>query len=426
MMRRSLVCFLMLGGLAACGDKAQEGGNAPAAAPPKAPASAPAAGYGYAAALGADLDVKVGDAMKAGRKYLLAQKDEASGGFGKPELRAGMTAFAALALVATTARESVAGDPTITQALELLAAAQEASGAIHSNPAYTNYETAVAVSAFANARIAKFASVQAKARDFIAASQIADDQANLSYGGFPYTSKSDPSRPADLSNAQFAATAATDAGLAKDHPMWGRLLAYLARVQNRSEANPIAVKKQDKDVGAEIEIVSGNDGGAAYAPAFSMAGNVKREDGKYAPKSYGSMTYALLKCLLFAGAKPDDPRVAAAVAWISKNFALDRNPGFETSKDPEQAGQQGYYYYLLTAARALAEYERASGKPIAVTDDAGKAHDWRKEIAQQLLGRQSPDGAWKNPQSPRWEEGDPLLVTCYALQTLAICQGRLP
>jgi len=426
MNRRSLLYVLMLGGLAACGDKAKEGGNPSAGAPPKAPASAPAAGYGYAAALGADLDVKVGDAMKSGRKYLLAQKDADSGGWGKPELRAGMTAFAALALIGTTARESVGSDPTIGKALELLAAAQKDTGAIHSNPAYTNYETAVAVSAFANARVAKHASVQAKARDFLAASQIADDKASLSYGGFPYTSKSDPSRPADLSNAQFAATAASEAGLPKDHAMWGRLLDYLAKVQNRSEANPIAVKKEDKDVGAEIEIVSGNDGGAAYAPAFSMAGNVKREDGKYAPKSYGSMTYALLKCLLFAGANPDDPRVVAAVAWISKNFTLDRNPGFETAKDPEQAGQQGYFYYLLTAARALAEYERASGKPLVVTDASGKAHDWRKEIAQQLLGRQGQDGAWTNPQSPRWEEGDPVLVTCYALQTLAVCQGRLP
>jgi len=424
-MHRPLLCCVLLGGLAACGDKAGDDAAKASGQPAKAPPSAPAAGYGFAAALGSDLDVKVGDALKAGRKFMLSKRDEATGGWGPEELRAGTTAFAALALIASTDRASVGSDPTIAKALDLLAAAQKESGAIHSNPAYMNYETAVAVSAFAQARVAKHASAQTKARDYLAASQVADDKANLSYGGFPYTSKSDPTRPTDLSNAQFAAAAASEAGLPKDHAMWGRLLDYLAKVQNRSEANPITVKKQDQDVGAEIELVSGNDGGAAYAPAFSMAGNVKREDGKYEPKSYGSMTYALLKCLLFAGVKPSDPRVVAAVAWISKNFALDRNPGFETAKDPEKAGQQGYFYYLLTGARALAEYERAMGKPIVVTDAAGKAHDWRKEISAQLLARQGKDGSWTNPVD-RWLENDPVLVTSYAMQALATCQGRLP
>ena len=31
----------------------------------------------------------------------------------------------------------------------------------------------------------------------------------------------------------------------------------------------------------------------------------------------------------------------AALGWISRNFAVDRNPGFETAPDAAKAGQQG-------------------------------------------------------------------------------------
>ena len=76
-------------------------------------------------------------------------------------------------------------------------------------------------------------------------------------------------------------------------------------------------------------------------------------------------------------------------------------------------------------ARALAEMEKATGVTMKVTDAEGKAHDWRREISAKLASLQTADGSWLNPVD-RWEEGNPLVVTSYAMQALAICQGRLP
>jgi len=433
MMRRTTVGCLSLLLVAGCGDKgAPEGGKGTAAPSGTGGASvqkgqdprggAAAGGYGYTAALGGDLDKKVGDAMVRARKFLLSKRDEATGSWKNP-VAAGFTAIAATALIASTPREQVASDPTIAKALQFLAAAQKPDGSVNSNDRFTTYETSAAVGAFANARIATFAAAQAKARDYLAKSQITDE-ASPSFGGFPYVSQSDPTAPADLSNLQFAAAAAHDAEL-KDPEFWARVATYLAHVQNRSETNTFSLKRADKDLGKEVEVVAGNDGGAGYGPGMSKAGLIARPDGKFEPRSYGSMTYALLKCLLFAGVKADDARVTAAVAWIQKNFAVDKNPGFESAKDPAKASQQGYFYYLLTLGRALAEYEKATGKPLAVTDAAGKAHDWRKEVSAQLVSLQKPDGSWANPVD-RWEESDAVLVTAYAIQTLALCQGRLP
>ena len=200
---------------------------------------------------------------------------------------------------------------------------------------------------------------------------------------------------------------------------------FMARMQNRSETNTFTLKQKDEKTGEEQEIVSGNDGGAFYSPGHGKVPLVKRADGKYEVKSYGSMTYALVKCLMFAGAKPDDPRVLAAVGWISKNFAIERNPGFETEPNAAKNGQQGYYYYLRTMTRALAEVERASGKAMKITDANGKAHDWRREVAAKLVSLQHPDGAWVNSED-RWEEASPILATSFAMEALATCQGRLP
>jgi squalene-hopene/tetraprenyl-beta-curcumene cyclase len=420
-----LAALALASGLVACGDDATKTTPTP---PTGGPGGVPvsAGGYGYAGALGSDLDKKAGDALGKGRTYMLSKRDEATGAFdAEGPTSAGYSAFGALALIASTRRENVGGDPTIGKTLEYVASFQKPDGGVWENDGYRNYETAVAVSAFAAARVSKFREAQQKAREYLVSTQVIGDPKNLSYGGFPYQSKSDPARPTDLSNAQFAATALHDAELGKEHAAWKLLLSYTEKVHNRSETNTTTVKRVDKELG-EVEIVSGNDGGAGYAPGVSMAGLVKRPDGKYEVRSYGSMTYALLKCYLFAGLPPDDPRVKAAFDWISKHFTVDRNPGFEQGKDPAKEGKQGYYYYLLTMARALAEHEKATGKPAAVTDADGKAHEWRKDVASTVASLQRPDGSWVNDVAERWDEGNPILATSYAMQTLAICQGRLP
>jgi squalene-hopene/tetraprenyl-beta-curcumene cyclase len=116
------------------------------------------------------------------------------------------------------------------------------------------------------------------------------------------------------------------------------------------------------------------------------------------------MTYAGLKSMIFAGVGPDDPRVKAAFEWAQKHYNLAENPGM---------GDAGLYYYYHTFAKAL-----SAMKLKTIKDDEGVDHDWRHELLTELVDRQSPTGAWVNSNN-RWMEGDPNLVTGYALLTLS-------
>lgn len=118
------------------------------------------------------------------------------------------------------------------------------------------------------------------------------------------------------------------------------------------------------------------------------------------------MTYAGLKSLLYAGVSKDDIRIKAAMDWISRHYDVTSNPGM---------GKQGLFYYYHVFGKTL----HAIGIDEVV--DAEKVrHDWRKDLIQQLATQQSDDGSWTNP-ADRWFEGDPNLVTAYALLALSYC-----
>ncbi len=127
------------------------------------------------------------------------------------------------------------------------------------------------------------------------------------------------------------------------------------------------------------------------------------------PRSYGGATYALLKSLLFMGLEKDHPRVRAAYAWICKNYTVKEHP---------EMGSQGLFYYYYTMSRTLELW----GSPTITKD--GVEHNWAKELAEQLISLQQADGSWVNKQD-RWQEGDPTLVTGYALLSLNICHKML-
>jgi squalene-hopene/tetraprenyl-beta-curcumene cyclase len=151
-----------------------------------------------------------------------------------------------------------------------------------------------------------------------------------------------------------------------------------------------------------------NDGGfyyTAFGEGDSQAG--KTENGGL--RSYASMTYAGLKSMIFAGVKPDDPRVKAAFEWAQKNYDLKSNPGMKTS---------GLFYYYHTLAKAL----DALGVD-EIKDGTGKAHNWRAELTAELISRQQPNGSWVN-EDKRWMEGDPNLVTGYALLTIGYLKPK--
>ena len=79
-------------------------------------------------------------------------------------------------------------------------------------------------------------------------------------------------------------------------------------------------------------------------------------------------------------------------------------------------GTAGYYYYLHTFAKALATIGDEH-----VVDDQQVRRDWRSELTAALADRQQDNGSWLNENS-RWMEGDPHLVTSYALLALAYWQ----
>mgnify|MGYP000909743223 CR=1 FL=1 len=132
-------------------------------------------------------------------------------------------------------------------------------------------------------------------------------------------------------------------------------------------------------------------------------------DGKRMLRSYGSMTYAGLKSMIYAGLSKDDPRVKAAWNWIRNNWTLDENPGMKLGH-PDNA-QYGMYYYYHTLSKALNAY----GEPV-IQDANGVSHDWRLELIDKLGNLQREDGSWVGER--RWMEDNPILVTSYALLAL--------
>jgi len=152
--------------------------------------------------------------------------------------------------------------------------------------------------------------------------------------------------------------------------------------------------------------VTNPDGGFYYtiaAGGSSQAG----ESATGGLRSYGSMTYAGLKSMIYAGVGRDDPRVQAAFRWVQEHYTVRENP---------ELGDSGLYYYFHTFAKTL----DAIGEE-EIVDQHGVAHRWRQELAKELATRQLENGSWIN-ENERWLEGDPNLVTGYALLTLSYCR----
>ncbi|MEZ6016863.1 MAG: hypothetical protein R3F49_17220 [Planctomycetota bacterium] len=321
---------------------------------------------------------------------------------GKPD--AGLSAMVAGALQAVPEPRPADVQGAIDDVLAWLCSLQHEDGSIHTG-FLANYVTSAAVLALARQegneeRIAR-------ARDFLVKLQ-ADEEEGYSpdspfYGGVGY---GDDERT-DLSNMQSALEALHTAGLPLDDPAWQRAVIFLQRCQNRSESNDYAVEQ------GGVTIHAGDDGGGWYAPGMSKAGNIQLPDGTEVPRSYGSMSYALLRGYVFSGLKKADPRVQAVWKWLQENYTLDVNPGYLTTEDPTEP-YRGLFYYFHTMAKALDLF----GEEVIV-DGAGVSHSWRPELAGRLIAMQSKaDGSWVNVNAPGWWEGNPVLATAYALISL--------
>ena len=346
-----------------------------------------------------------------GKDGVFAEEDEASA--------AAMTAFGLLALqTKPAAMRTPAEQAAIEKGLRWLLDRQQPDGTF--GEPLPNYTTCVAVGALARWDNPAVPGALAKAQRAILGFQNAEStgytRSDRDYGSIGYGN----AQRGDLSNLHFAIGALRDTGLPANNEAFAKAVIFLQRTQNLKATNDFAAKVPHPDKpGQLIEATSGDDGGAAYYPGNSAAGYIVQPDGKAVPRSYGSMTYALLKSYTLAGVPGDDPRVQAAVKWLAENWTLETNPGSDPQAE-EKVKFQGLYYYYMVMAQALT----AAGVDRLKVQGSGGAHeiDWREELRAHLEKVQQPDGTWVNGKNGRWMEDSAFLCTCYALTTLELCR----
>jgi squalene-hopene/tetraprenyl-beta-curcumene cyclase len=185
--------------------------------------------------------------------------------------------------------------------------------------------------------------------------------------------------------------------LPSDDPVYQKAMVFISRCQMLGSTN-------DQGFAKRVD-----DGGFIYSPANGGESKAGTEvvNGRPRLRSYGSMTYAGFKSMLYAKLDRDDVRVQRAHQWICRHYTLDHNPNM-----PDAQSAEGLYYYYHVFARAL----QAWGEPVIV-DGKDVRHAWRAELCEKVMSLQRPDGSWVNEED-RWYEGNPDLVTAYAVLAL--------
>jgi squalene-hopene/tetraprenyl-beta-curcumene cyclase len=288
-------------------------------------------------------------------------------------------------------------DPTVAKALDyLLKHIKRDGGVYQEGSTHENYETCLVILCLKEAnKNGRYNETLKNAEKYIKEIQWdeGEDQepSDLSYGGSGYGSHKRP----DLSNTSFFLDALKELGDGPDDPAVQKALIFVSRCQNlESPDNATQFATMVGDGGFYYTIAAGGSSQAGETPEGGL-------------RSYGSMTYAGLKSMIFAGVGPEDPRVKAAYEWVRKHYTLEENPGM---------GSSGLFYYYHTFAKAL----DAVGHDVII-DEGGKNHIWRSELVEKLSDMQKPDGSWVNSNA-RWLEGDPNLVTGYCLMALSYCE----
>jgi squalene-hopene/tetraprenyl-beta-curcumene cyclase len=377
------------------------------------------AGIVSAAELPSQTDIsllqEVTRAQERGSAWLVKQQ-EANGSWRD---HSGITGLALTAL----ARSEKPSQDAMDRAVKFLLSNVKSNGSIYGGgdtDKYPNYSTAICTMALLATGRPELTETIKNARRFLLESQFDEgenyDQSNPSYGGIGYGKRERP----DLSNAQWALEAIrltesleTRTGEESPHTKtrlhWNKAVEFLQRCQKLPSHNdqPWAKESGTNDAGGFIYMPG--DPSKKIAPV-SFADDVGPSKNEPQPlRSYGSMTYAGLKSYIYAELKKDDPRVKAAMEWVSRNYTLDENPGM---------GAQGIFYYFHTVAKALTVYGDDT-----FTDAAGKVHDWRYELLKKFVTLQKADGFWQN-ENNRWWENDPVLCTAYSLIAIEILQAR--
>jgi len=332
----------------------------------------------------------------------LKQAQNEDGSWGREPQNRGQTGIVVTGLIGVGIRP---GDPPVARGVKFIESlVNKKDGHIAGNDAKAsliNYTTSINVMAMTAADKEKYKSVVAGAVKYLKEYQWDESRGKNDksdyYGGAGYAG--DKSRP-DLSNTAFFLEALKEAGIDKSDPTYQKALVFVSRCQNfKSEHNSAPWAEKN------------NDGSFIYTGANGGENRRTDEGTKTDLGGYGSMTYAGVKSMIYCGVGKDDPRMKKALDWIGKNYTLDANPGM-----PEKNSQRGLYYYYHTFAKCM----HALGED-TFTDAKGVKHDWRADLIAALAKRQKADGSWVN-ENDRWMEGDPNLVTGYALMALSYCK----
>jgi len=262
---------------------------------------------------------------------------------------------------------------------------------------YRNYITAVCLLALVETNSMKYQSIIANAKKFLIKFQLDEDENIASdhpyYGGIGYGGDDRP----DLSNTQLAleaihAAESYESRLKKVIPQtvskieaeekkyglhWKKALVFLSRCQNVKTVNNMPYVTDD--------------GGFIYE-----TGTYKEERSH----SYGSMTYAGVKSLIYANIDHSDVRIQKAIKWIQNHYTVEENPGFDNTS---------LFYYYMTFSKCLFTLDEDH-----IIDPKGIKHNWRKDIIEKLISVQKGDGFWVNPNGRFWENIQEL-TTAYAV-----------
>lgn len=291
----------------------------------------------------------------------------------------GVTSLVVTAYTKSPRKYNEEDDPFVRRGVEFILENVQEDGSIYKQHP-PSYNTALAILALESTKNPKYEEIIKNAQAFLIRLQSDEEEgyrpSDVYYGGIGYGGDERP----DLSNLQYAIEALKESGVSADDQVWKKAITFIGRCQNRSESNDQPWAKDD--------------GGFIYSPKRTFVpGHV----------SYGSMTFAGIKSLLFSNVPKDDPRIQSAVEWVRKNWSLDENPNF---------GLQALYYYYDAMAKALSIY----GEAIITTED-GVKHDWYKELAAKIMSLQHEEGYWVNQETKYWE-GNKDLVTAHAILAL--------
>jgi squalene-hopene/tetraprenyl-beta-curcumene cyclase len=288
-------------------------------------------------------------------------------------------------------------EPLVARALAFMESRVQKDGGIY-DKFLANYATSVALMAFREANTnGKYDALIKKATEFLKSLQYDEgvDEKDARFGGAGY----DKNKRPDLSNTQYFLDALLESGVSRDDPAVQRALRFVSRCQN--------LAGEQNDQAFARNAAPDDKGGFTYTPVDPDNSPFKTAAGGL--RSSAGMTYAGLKSFLHAGVSKDDPRVQAAVKWIRDHYTLAENPGM---------GQAGLFYYYHTFAKAMA----ALGEDTFI-DSAGRKHDWRRELFEELKKRQKPDGSWTNEKDKQFGENNPDLATAFVVLTLSYCRS---